>query len=101
MRALALPAPRISVVPEAIEPLGVYPRVPCGVGQVSVAEIGCQGSGIDALIDQLEPRPVPQQMRMHIGHADTGRSPAERLEEAVGGERCPRSLTNTWRTPVG
>src|SRR5262249_37920330 len=26
-------------------------------------------------------------MRMHIGHADTGRGPAEGFEKAIGGER--------------
>src|SRR5215472_14980318 len=28
-------------------------------------------------------------MRMHVCHADTGRGPAERLEEAIGGEWRP------------
>ena len=54
-----------------------------------MAEIGRQGSGIDTLIDQLEPGPVPQQMRMHVNHAETGRGAAQRLEEAVGRERRP------------
>ena len=36
-------------------------------------------------------------MRMHVGHADTARGPAERLEEAVRGERCP-TLTHKYVT---
>src|SRR6516165_3632845 len=77
----------VSVLPKAIEALGVHPRVPCGVGQVSVAEIRRQGPRIDALVDELEARPVPEQMRMHVGHADTRRGPAQRFEEAVSGHR--------------
>jgi len=54
-----------------------------------VAEVGCQGPIVDALIDQLKARSVPQQMRVHVGHADARCGPAERFEKAIGRKRCP------------
>ena len=48
-------------------------------------EISSEGPGVDAIVDQLEPGGVAQQMRVNVAHADAfGRSP-QCLKEAIDG----------------
>jgi hypothetical protein len=47
-------------------------------------EIGSEGPGVHAIVDQLEPGGVAQQMRVNVAHANAlGRS-RQCLKEAIG-----------------
>src|ERR1700736_1348449 len=50
-----------SILPKAIEALGVHLGVAGRIGDLAMTEVGGEGAGIDALVDQLEPGAVPQQ----------------------------------------
>src|SRR6266446_3820684 len=78
-----------SVLPEAIEALCVHLCVACRVRDLAMPEISGEGAGIDALVDQLEPGGVPQQMRVNVAHTDAFGRAAQRLEEPVGAQWCP------------
>src|ERR1700730_12829937 len=75
-----------SVLPKAIEPLGVHLRIARRVRDLAMPEICGGGPGIDALVDELEAGGVPQQMRVNVAHADTLGRAAQRLEEPVGAQ---------------
>src|SRR6266446_2372026 len=79
----------MSILPEAIEALGVHLGIAGGVRDLAMTEICGEGAGIDALVDQLEPGSVPQQMRVNVAHTDAFGSAAQRLEEPVGAQRRP------------
>ena len=79
-------AAQFSVLPEAIEALGVHLCVTGGVVDLAMPEISGEGAGIDALVDQLEPGGVPQQMRVNVAHTDAFGRAAEGLEEPIGAQ---------------
>src|SRR3984893_14495864 len=75
-----------SILPEAIEALGVHLRIARRVRDLAMPEICGEGPGIDALVDELEPGGVAQQMRVNVSHADAFGRAAQRLEEPVGAQ---------------
>ena len=76
-------AAQFSVLPEAIEALGVHLCVTGGVVDLAMPEISGEGAGIDALV---EAGGVPQQMRVNVAHTDAFGRAAEGLEEPIGAQ---------------
>ena len=75
------------VLPEAVEASRVHLCVPRGVRYLTVAEVGGERAGVDALIDKLETASVTEKMTEYASHPEARRSAPQHLVEAAGGHR--------------
>ena len=74
-----------SIPPKAIEAFGVHFGVPRRVRDLPMPEISSEGPGVDAIVDQLEPGGVAQQMLVNVAHADAFGRSRQCLKEAIDG----------------
>src|SRR5271169_930103 len=75
------------VLPESVEPRGRHRGVARRVLQVAMSEIGGDRPSVDAIIHELVPAGVPQDMRMDALKADCLGGTPQHLEEAARAHR--------------
>ena len=85
-----------SVLPKPFEPVGGQLRVPNGMLNVAMAEVGLQGAGVVALVGQGITASVPKHVRMRLeGQLGLPTRPFDHAGEASRTKRPPRSEVNT------